>query len=159
MSERAPISVLATGLDVDAIVSWISEIPITEWPSGDPHVIRPAMITNPEWRGFGERVEGLVQKLMSMAARSAYAKNRWLSVVMPGHTIEPHTDAAEPGWLSRIHVPLITNPNALTMAGEDDEPYQMQVGSAYWFDKTARHWVTNAGESPRIHFMFDVMRS
>lgn len=155
-----PITVLASGLDVAELSAWIQEIPLTEWPPGDLAQLRPAMVTDPQWNGIANRTDELVARLLREAgclmAGSFVDKHRWLSVVMPGHTIDPHSDAAEPGWVRRVHVPLTTNEKAIVVSG--GKRHHLEVGSAYLFDKTTRHSVTNKGATPRIHFMFEIMQ-
>ena len=77
-----------------------------------------------------------------------------LSCVMPGKFIEPHTDQQDPGWITRIHVPLTTNPKAIFFS--DDKPYHMEVGMAYKVNTLLKHAIRNDGDTPRIHLMFDV---
>lgn len=155
-----PLALLASDLDVAELVTWIEAIPLQEWPPGDLTQLRPAMVTDPKWHGFAQRFGPLVADLLGLLeilGASLYVdKNHWLSVVMPQSKIEPHSDAAEPGWVRRIHVPLTTNEHAIMFA--NDEPHHLAVGSAYLIDKTARHAVVNDGETPRIHFMFDILQ-
>lgn len=74
----------------------------------------------------------------------------------PGQIHPAHTDAQPPEWVTRVHIPLQTNPHAV--ATTDDGPLHMAVGKAYKFDTTAPHAVANGGKTARIHLVFEVMR-
>jgi len=51
-------------------------------------------------------------------------------------------------------VPLSTNDKALMRI--DGEAHHMAVGFAYLVDTTRVHSVENFGDTPRVHYMFDV---
>ena len=80
-----------------------------------------------------------------------------LSVVMPGHRIEPHVDLQPPKWRTRVHVPLRSNERAWFKSGA--VPIVMQVGHAYMVNTRDQHEIWNDGETPRVHFMFDVVKA
>jgi aspartyl/asparaginyl beta-hydroxylase len=84
------------------------------------------------------------------------AYNRMLSVVMPNHVIDPHVDAQPLEWITRVHVPLVTNEQAVTIT--NNKRYHLEVGKAYLVNTRIEHAVRNDGTTPRIHFMFDVRR-
>lgn len=136
-------------VDVNGLAEWIQSIPFEDWPqqhrlNGE---IRPAMVTDLAWQGFGDRTESLVQALASETF------GRMLSVVMPGHWIDPHVDVID-GALTRVHVPILTNDRAFMVV--DGVSYGMSPGLAYTLDTRAVHSVKNYGDTPRIHLMFDV---
>lgn len=138
-------------IDVDDLVHWITAISFSEWPQQwkVDEQLRPAMVTSHEWHGFGKR--GL-PVILALTELPTY---QWmLSVVMPGHFIDPHKDAQAPYWRARIHVPLTTNRRAVMIM--DDGEHHMVVGKAYKVNTMATHALANRGETPRIHFMFDV---
>lgn len=150
---------LITSVDVADLVSWIGAIDFTDWPQQGrlaDGLIRPSMVTDPEWFGFGKKAEPVVAQVMThFPDGSAYL--RMLSVVMPGHSIEPHRDSQAPYWQCRVHVPLATNEHsAFIVAGER---FALEVGKAYRVNTEAEHSVENDGDTPRIHFMFDVRSS
>lgn len=150
------VTAIATGLDVAAVASWISAIDFADWPQQHPidAQLRPAMVNDLAWHGFGQRTTALVATILQTLKPGVVAYNRMLSVVMPGHSIHAHVDAQLPDWITRVHVPLTTNEQAVTVMA--DEPHHMQVGTAYAVDTTREHAVRNDGDTPRIHFMFDV---
>lgn len=147
---------LITQLDIDDLASWIAAIPFEDWPQQrrlDDGLIRPSMVTDLAWHSFGDEVADCVDDLMRHF-EGCVAYQRMLSVVMPGHSIAPHIDEQGKSWRCRVHVPLLTN--AKSFFWVEGQPHAMECGFAYRVDTTRQHAVTNAGETPRIHFMFDV---
>lgn len=143
------------GVDVAGLVSWIGGIGFADWPQQRPidGLLRPAMVTDPEWHGFKSKVDPLVSELMKWFP-DCTEDTRMLSVVMPGHSIEEHVDLQAPNWVCRVHVPLLTNPlSTFVVSGK---PYWLEVGTAYKVNTLEKHSVTNDGPLPRIHFMFDI---
>lgn len=143
-------------VDVTDLVAWIGGIDLAEWPQQSPlgdGQLRPAMVTDLGWNGFGEKTDPVVADLMA-GFPGCSADQRMLSVVMPGHAIEPHRDMQAPNWHCRVHVPLLTNEfSAFLVHGK---PHFLEAGTAYTVDTQQEHAVTNDGPTPRIHLMFDV---
>lgn len=142
-------------VDVDSLVKWITSISFSEWPQQHPldEQLRPAMVTDQTWYGFGKQAVSVVAALMKHFP-DCISEQWMLSVVMPGHSIEPHCDWQSPRWRCRVHVPLTTNRKSRFVVG--GVAHQMRVGHAYRVNTEAEHAVINNGGSPRIHFMFDV---
>jgi hypothetical protein len=139
---------------IETVAAWLP--PFEEWPQQKPHGVlplKPAMMSNATWYGFGEMFDPLVVDILEHYP-GGIAQQRMLSVVMPHDEIPPHTDAQCPEWVERIHVPLTTNLDAVFVC--DDGPHHMKVGYAYRVNTEARHAVYNRGRTPRVHFMFDV---
>lgn len=146
-------------VDVQSVAEWVSSIGFEEWPQQHrlpDRQIRPAMVTDLAWHGFGAVTDALVAAVMSEHFPDATSYQRMLSVVMPGHHIDPHVDQHVPGWLCRVHVPLRTNPRSWFVI--EGERHNLYEGSAYRFNTQLEHEVFNDGDSPRIHLMFDVRR-
>jgi hypothetical protein len=154
-------------VDVTALAAWIVSIPFAAWPqqtrakAGRPAELKPAMVNDPAWHGLADRTHALVARCLAVVERTLgrtdlheRPRSRMLSVVMPGHGIDPHTDPQAPGWLCRIHVPLTSAAGAVFVVGGIE--HQLDVGTAYAVNVLAEHSVRNAGPTPRIHFMFDV---
>jgi hypothetical protein len=146
-----------TPIDASPLVDWLTAIPFEEWPQecrpADGR-IRPAMMQELEWHGFRKITEPTVQTLMAYFP-GCIDYNRMLSVVMPGHAIEPHRDDQSEKWVARIHVPLTTNEKALFYSA--GVPHNLKVGTAYLVNTTEVHEIKNDGDCPRIHFMFDAV--
>ena len=142
-------------VDVGDVVAWIVAIPFQEWHQQSRTELRPAMMTDLAWHGFGSMVAPVVADLMEHFP-GCHEDQRMLSVVMPGHSIPPHTDSQPPHWLCRVHVPLTTNEQSRFIVG--GMTHHLEPGRAYRVNTEAVHSVENAGTSPRINFMFDVRR-
>lgn len=137
-------------VDVSEMAAWIAAIPFCEWPQQYrvDEQLRPAMVTDLDWHGFGAKAWPLIRTL---GLDKAY--QLMLSVVMPGHSIPSHTDSQPPYWLYRVHVPLISNDYA--WFDVEGKSFALKPGTAYKVNTLAMHGVRNLGATPRIHFMFD----
>lgn len=139
------------------LAHWLGTVPFEAWPQQKPlddGLPRPAMVTDLGWRGFGQAAWPVVQAL---GYDETQAYQLMLSVVMPGHKIEPHCDQQPPDWLYRVHVPLASNYRAVFICGGVE--HIMMPGIAYKVNTEAEHAVANRGEAARVHFMFDVRRA
>jgi len=135
------------------MAAWISGIPLDEWPQQTLYRLKPAMVTDRAWFGFGARAAPVVAEVMGHFP--GCRDDGWmLSAVMPGDVIEPHVDHQGPGWLCRVHVPLVSNDRSRFIV--DGVAYRMKVGQAYRVDTREVHSVENDGATARVHFMFDV---
>lgn len=141
-------------VDVSRVVAWLQAIPFEAWPQqGDI----PGMLTDKTWHGWGDRVDSLVTTLLRIffprCRETCYA----LNAIMPGRAIGEHVDQQCPkDWVTRVHVPLLTNPQAvLVMEGIE---HHMQVGKVYHVNPNRPHSLRNDGKTPRVHFFFDVLR-
>lgn len=142
-------------VDIASIVAWLEAIPFEAWPQQRLDELRPAMVTDPEWHGFGEIASPVVASLITHFSGCA-PYQQMLSAVMPGHRIEPHCDGQAAYYLGRVHVPLTSNDRAWFIV--HGEPHHLAPGLAYRIDTRAEHAVVNDGETPRVHLMFDVRR-
>jgi hypothetical protein len=136
---------------------WISAIPFEEWTQQhrlEDGKIRPSMVTDLEWHGFGKLALPVVSELLEHFSEYCSSYQWMLSVVMPGHSIPAHVDGQASYWKTRVHVPLTSNDQSFFFV--EDRPFNFDPGFAYCVDTTKRHAVTNDGDTPRIHFMFDV---
>lgn len=142
-------------VQIEEMAAWIAAIPFSDWHQQRPvdDQLRPAMMTDLSWHGFGETAGPVVTSVMEHFP-SCRAYQLMLSVVMPGHSIEPHKDWQGPSWVCRVHVPLTTNEKSRFVVGGVD--HNLQLGLAYQINTESEHSVTNDGPTPRVHFMFDV---
>lgn len=143
-------------VDITSIVAWLRGIPFRDWPQQRAHVIYPAMVTDLEWHSFGATVQPIVDKLLIEHFSGCTEFQQMLSAVMPGNEIEPHRDEQAPYWVGRVHVPLISNDYAWFYV--EGQRYRMVPGRAYCVDTRLFHAVKNHGDTPRVHFMFDVRK-
>jgi len=143
-------------VDVAALAAWASSIPLEVWPQQVrevPSELRPAMVNEPGWMGFGAACAPVAAQVL--AHTGGRAAVHMLSVVMPGAGIPAHADRQLAAWCFRVHIPLFTNPRAWFIV--DGENHHLQVGMAYKVNTEAVHEIVNAGTTPRLHYMFDVM--
>jgi hypothetical protein len=98
---------------------------------------------------------GIIEKILSEFI-SPLTRVR-LAVLMPGMTIKKHRDY-DPSYICRYHIPIITN-NAVEFGMEIDKKdiifHMKNDGSIYFFNSGLPHWVSNKGESPRLHLIVD----
>ncbi len=144
-------------VDIAGLRDWIATIPFDEWPQQhrlEDGKIRPSMATDPEWHGFAREAGSVVDDVMGAHFEGLSAYQKMLSVVMPGHSIPPHRDEQSKSWLCRVHVPLTTNDRSkFIVAGK---AHSLVPGLAYRVNTEAEHSVTNDGDTPRIHMMWDI---
>lgn len=81
-----------------------------------------------------------------------------LSRIMPGVYHHYQRDGQRADWLTRIHVPLITNPGCWMQFEEDGLKLHFAPGKAYTFNALEPHAFGNDGETQRVHLIFDVLR-
>lgn len=143
-------------VDIASVVRWLDKISFSDWPQQRFDEMRPAMVTDPKWHGFGTVVAPVIAEVMEHFPGCAPFQ-AMLSVVMPGHEIESHCDCQAPYWICRVHVPLTSNVRAIFVL--EGEAHYLKPGFAYRINTQAEHAVMNGGETPRIHLMFDVRRA
>ncbi|WP_426051114.1 aspartyl/asparaginyl beta-hydroxylase domain-containing protein [Brevundimonas sp. SL161] len=110
---------------------------------------RPAW---PDWRA-------LLEPVMAAAVRDyGYARGVFPRVMLarmrPGGVIHPHVDANPAAkWPHKIHVPLSTNPGVECFFG--GEEHHFPTGAAVEVNNLGPHWVRNAGDTDRVHLIFE----
>ena len=131
--------------------SWLEDLPVYDWPAFEG------------WTSM--------QKLLSVA-RKTIAKDpviaphldfeapaaRAMLTAMPklSTMIWHKDDAAYHKNHLRFHLPLTTNPAALSYIGP--ESCHMPVGSLWWFNNAATHCSCNWGDTTRIHLIFEIRK-
>lgn len=143
-------------VNVRTVADWIAAIPFEAWPQQERirGELRPAMVNDRHWHQFGAVTDPIVVYIRSMLTSGSVELNRLLSVVMPGHTIDPHVDKVTRGWWGRVHVPLTSAPGSLFIVG--GAAHYLEPGWAYVVNVTTVHSVENLSTKPRVHLMFDV---
>lgn len=110
---------------------------------------RPAW---PEWRGLLEPV--LTQAVRGYGYTHGVFPRVMLARMPAGGVIHPHIDANPAAkWPHKIHVPLSTNPGVVSFFG--GEEHRFPAAEAVEVDNLGPHWVRNAGETPRVHLIFE----
>ena len=108
-----------------------------------------------------EAVPVIQTVLASFAESVDYDKNyACLSRVIPGRWHGYHKDGQRDDWITRVHVPVVTNPACWFMWEQDDgHKIHFEVGKAYSFNTLEPHAFGNDGETERVHLTFDVLRA
>jgi hypothetical protein len=117
-----------------------------------------------DWRDSYERPlwtewKALLEPVLAQATRDyGYARGAFPRVMLarmaPGGVIKPHVDANPAAkWLHKIHVPLLTNDKVTFYVG--GVGYQFPEGDAVEVSNMAVHAVENAGDTDRIHLIFE----
>lgn len=141
---------LCTLQTVGPLAKWAEAIPPSSW--GGTYMRSGA------WNDFDEQARPVVEEAMKH-----YPGKRCYGVIVSGippndpsiAIVHPHVDAAHPDFLTRVHIPLQTNPGSLFYS--EDVPWHMAVGTAYEVDIRRMHHNHNPGPKLRIHFWFDVL--
>jgi len=143
-------------VDIASAVAWIEGIKREDWPEyvwhKPPYI--PYVLVDPNWEEFELRTDPIVQQIVALFP-GCNAIKRALTTIHPGDFVPPHTDTLPPGWVTRIHVPLVSNPKAEFIV--NDVVYHLEPGLAYQVNIDAPHAVKNGGDCSRIHFMFDIV--
>ena len=105
-----------------------------------------------EWKGMLEPV--LAQAVRDYGYKDAAFPRVMLARMAPGGVIKPHRDANPAAkWPHKIHVPLLTNDNVTVFV--DGVGYHVPEGEAVEVSNMAVHAVENAGDTDRIHLIFE----
>lgn len=104
--------------------------------------------------------EPVIAKVLELFPGATYRKGyACLSRVTPGQGHGYHQDSQGPDWITRVHVPITTNPDCWFMfADNDGVKVHFEVGKAYSFDTLKPHAFGNDGGSGRVHLIFDVVK-
>lgn len=127
-------------------LAWLESIPRDEW----------AGMSDPAWHNCDLEVRPPAERLVAKHFPGCVISGLGLFLLAAGQKHPAHTDEQPPEWVTRVHIPLVTNPKAT--ATTDDGELHMQVGKAYRFNTRAMHAVHNGGDTPRVHLVFDVKR-
>lgn len=110
-------------------------------------------------RNYGKRNDlaaGEVANVLDMfASRLARVRFAYLA---PHFAIAPHVDY-DPSYISRYHIPLITNDKCIVGAernGVKKEVHFAADGRVYFLNTGLKHWVRNDSDQPRIHLIVDL---
>lgn len=105
------------------------------------------------WRGLLEPVMDIAVAPYGLA-KPEYSK-AMLARLEGGQQIDLHTDGAGSNLRThKIHVPLITNPKALYLCGE--QGFHLAEGRAWEVNNILPHGGVNGGDADRIHLIFEV---
>lgn len=112
--------------------------------------------TNPAWEIWHPLLEPIMEQAVAPYGfqRPVFAK-AMLAKLQAGQIIDPHRDGAGSNLrCHKIHVPLVTNPDALFfVAGHN---FHLEPGFAWEVNNIEPHGAKNGGTEDRIHFIFEV---
>ena len=104
-----------------------------------------------EWKGV------LLPIMEQAAKRLGYKNYRFPRVMLarlpPGGKISPHADLSASHYIHKIHVPLVTNPEAMFHVGRQAK--HLPAGEIVEVNNKRMHAVENDGDQDRIHFIFE----
>ena len=164
-------------VDVAALRAAVLEIPEATWneeDAGKPnrfgaldatrHIVFRFVSNFQDWRGsyarpIWEPWRSLLEPVLATAvAPYGYASGEFPRVMLarmaPGGVILPHRDANPAAkWPHKIHVPLLTNPRVTFFV--DGVGHHFPEGQAVEVSNMAVHSVENAGDTDRIHLIFE----
>lgn len=142
--------VLLCEVDVSELVEWLQRASPT-WSS-------PASPTKPQriFEPPKHLVGPVVDAVLATFDRPVRPHDVILSRMGPDQAHPYHVDRQRPDWVTRVHVPLVTNRHAW-MLFEGEDPVHFESGKAYSFDTTVRHAFGNDGPTERVHLIFDVL--
>lgn len=115
--------------------------------------------SNPAWMAW----QSLLLPVMEQAIapydfRAPQFPKAMLARLAAGQVIDLHRDGAGSNLLThKIHVPLITNPQAFFVS--EQRRFHLATGHAYEVDNIKPHGGINRGADDRIHFIFEVYDS
>jgi hypothetical protein len=89
----------------------------------------------------------------------AVAHAPMLSRMSAGQEHCMHMDHTPAHWITRVHVPIATNPDAWLMFEEEGRKVHFEAGHAYTFDMSRPHSFGNPGNEGRVHLIFEVMEA
>lgn len=141
-------------VDVQDQITWIASINRDTWPNWAKGTHYPSVVTDPLWSELHEHTESLVAIVLAEypGCTDTY---RAITSIHAGDYVPHHTDTIPDGWMARVHIPLVTNPEAwFIIAGKE---HHLDVGMSYLVNPAIPHAVRNAGTTSRIHLMFDVV--
>ena len=175
---RKTTGVRALGpVDVVALQAAVSAIPAVAWEAENAdkpnklaaldatrHIVFRFIDSGRDWRASHDRAawplwRGLLEPVMAAAVQDyGYARGVYPRVMLarmrPGGVIHPHIDANPAAkWPHKIHVPLSTNSGVVSFFG--GEQHHFPVGGAVEVNNLGPHWVRNAGDTDRVHLIFE----
>lgn len=128
------------------------------------HIVFRFVSSFADWRDSYDRPlwsqwRRLLEPVLIAATRDyGYARAAFPRVMLarmaPGGVIKPHRDANPAAkWPHKIHVPLLTNERVTFFV--DGVGYRFREGEAVEVSNMAVHAVENAGDTDRIHLIFE----
>ncbi len=134
----------------------------TDFRHTDPSVHPPFRALEPLLRPLMDHVRGaylqtLRQRRVAETHGQGYFIRALLTRLPAGGEIRPHIDEGESlKRCHRIHVPVISNPDALFMVGH--LKFHMPEGEMWEINNRRTHAVRNSGNEARVHLILDYVQ-
>ena len=97
----------------------------------------------------------MLQAVEPYQFRNPHFPKAMLAKLAAGHHIDPHYDGAGSNQrVHKIHVPLVTNPDASFQV--NGESFHLDLGKAFEVNNIVSHGARNDGDQDRVHFIFEV---
>jgi hypothetical protein len=113
-----------------------------------------AIIKIGEGTSYDETCRPLAEKIIAKHFPGMKISGVGMWRMLAGRDYPDHKDEQPPYWITRVHIPLVTNPGVVFTVG--GEQFHMKVGEAYQMNTLERHAVVNKGNADRWHMVFDV---
>ena len=164
-------------VDIDDLVVAVRAIPEAVWDAENAskpnkfdaldrtrHIVFRFVDSPRDWRASHDRPlwaqwrEQLLPVMEQATRPYGYAHAAYPRVMLarmaPGGIIHPHVDANPAAkWPHKIHVPLLTNDRVGFLVG--DTIHHFPAGQAVEVNNLGRHAVHNAGDTDRVHLIFE----
>lgn len=134
-------------VNVDDLAALIEQIPTHQW----------RRMADPTWMRVAEHGYPVAKLLMKEHFPECEISGLGMFVLDPGQEHPEHRDEQPPEWITRVHVPVITNAAATATTAQGT--VHMKEGTAYKFNTREPHAVCNFGTRPRVHLIFDVRKA
>ena len=164
-------------VDIGDLLAAVLELPAAVWETENAskpnrfdaldkteHIVFRFVNRRDDWRESHDRPlwphwRGLLEPVLDAATRPyGYSRGQFPRVMLakmaPGDVIHPHRDGSPSAtWPHKIHVPLQTNSRVGFYI--DPQTYHFPVGGAVEVNNLGTHAVRNAGDTDRIHLIFE----
>lgn len=139
-------------VDIAPLAAWLNDLPAI-WP-------QQAYASKPQRRFDlpNAIIHPITETILAHFPANSCVQELVLSRMMPDQWHDYHVDQQPTAWLTRVHVPIITNPEAWIGFERQPGPRHLKEGLAYTFNTLQRHAFGNPGVTPRVHLIFDVFR-
>lgn len=120
------------------------------WSIRDPY----QLISNDSQKKMQELLHPLIHRLENIHDGKV---GKCLFIKLPaGKSVAPHTDKLDYlGAVRRHHIAIKTNKDVFFFVNK--EAKNMEVGDCWEINNSLEHYVTNSGETERIHLLVDIM--
>lgn len=141
-------------VNVEQLVQWVQTFDPKHWPTPSGPT-KPQRLLAPPM----QLVQSVIDQIVPHFPSPVLIHQAMLSRMMPGQNHPMHADNQRGDWITRVHVPIITNPDAWMMFEDEGAPVHFAAGHAYTFNTLARHAFGNNGSADRVHLLFEVART